>query len=980
MFRTAVKRLPIRQYFAEGRSDALLAQLVRRGGTVSCQKRSQIRTLHFSSIFGSNVPWWHNPDTIWTLQETARSATEPQHTKALIEKVLVLEKDSLETESSMVQAQNRQIRQNVILDVVRSAVAVKEVNSPDLQQLLQLLDLDAVLSDSLDPKLAMVLLEHHVYFSDEPIRKELVDMAYASLKSSNNPATLLSNLNRLVSLLGDARFQCNENTEVAILQMYTECLSELGGLSKNHQRLEEAFRHMRQLFDSKKQDLTQSVFRMLISEHDYRTAFFQILLAAQCNPEASIEMWKELKEQCSDVCDFDTLTLLERTSSVDPEWTVKELQNFMSIQTSLDNQAILNERLFKSIVNGLAKVHAYDFLMSLTRQIMEIRVIGPEQLYFCDNLLIHILKICATHSGMFEKCVTTIISKSETHGCSLPVYLEMLRGLLNERDDKVFQRLGTPILHDIKTLCVANPKHLKDLVVTALPRVPLHAFLTDLLENLNESGKSAVHIIGDLLAARLSTNDTTAEPAKAAGAAVAAAWLQEMDEFAREIAAFEHYCHEQASIENTMHNSSEWFDTMGRDMDCINSMLVESAGLSDYACQILESCNSKLSSSFSIHNAKLQINMLRYVLRVQGVTRATELYCTLPQKVRESLRTDFLGALILTDSVNTYEEAVHIGRAAGLYESANQDLEWAVLLLCKSSVSKENLEHTQKVIHNLIARGFVPTEEIICTLLKQHRKLRLFAGVPRLISVAATYHIPLDIAASKTGLSALNHRSINLGIKECMNMLKFIIQNVKQNYPLCLDEAFYSQALSTCARCTSRAYGYSADKELKTFQGKDAVLALCHDADKVASECVADIERSKFLKMNLNMCQSILSISQNLGAVRSAKFIWNFMKENDISPSLKEYKRMINALGHGGDLDSMQSIFQELLADETQSELVDIDVISSLIYHLGRHKDRDGVDDVYDKMLALGMRPNENLNRILIEVCGVDPLSVVWQA
>ena len=71
---------------------------------------------------------------------------------------------------------------------------------------------------------------------------------------------------------------------------------------------------------------------------------------------------------------------------------------------------------------------------------------------------------------------------------------------------------------------------------------------------------------------------------------------------------------------------------------------------------------------------------------------------------------------------------------------------------------------------------------------------------------------------------------------------------------------------------------------------------------------------------------------------------------------------------------------EELLADETQSELVDIDVISSLIYHLGRHKDRDGVDDVYDKMLDLGMRPNENLNRILIEVCGVDPLSVVWQA
>jgi hypothetical protein len=35
---------------------------------------------------------------------------------------------------------------------------------------------------------------------------------------------------------------------------------------------------------------------------------------------------------------------------------------------------------------------------------------------------------------------------------------------------------------------------------------------------------------------------------------------------------------------------------------------------------------------------------------------------------------------------------------------------------------------------------------------------------------------------------------------------------------------------------------------------------------------------------------------------------------------------------------------------------------------------------VYDRMLALGLQPDEALNRVLVHVCNIDPLSVAWNA
>ncbi len=39
-----------------------------------------------------------------------------------------------------------------------------------------------------------------------------------------------------------------------------------------------------------------------------------------------------------------------------------------------------------------------------------------------------------------------------------------------------------------------------------------------------------------------------------------------------------------------------------------------------------------------------------------------------------------------------------------------------------------------------------------------------------------------------------------------------------------------------------------------------------------------------------------------------------------------------------------------------------------------------GAMHIYDRMLEIGLQPDANLNRVLIHVCNVDPLSVLWNA
>jgi hypothetical protein len=35
---------------------------------------------------------------------------------------------------------------------------------------------------------------------------------------------------------------------------------------------------------------------------------------------------------------------------------------------------------------------------------------------------------------------------------------------------------------------------------------------------------------------------------------------------------------------------------------------------------------------------------------------------------------------------------------------------------------------------------------------------------------------------------------------------------------------------------------------------------------------------------------------------------------------------------------------------------------------------------IYDAMLTRGLRPDDNLNRVLVYVCNIDPISVIWNS
>ncbi len=83
---------------------------------------------------------------------------------------------------------------------------------------------------------------------------------------------------------------------------------------------------------------------------------------------------------------------------------------------------------------------------------------------------------------------------------------------------------------------------------------------------------------------------------------------------------------------------------------------------------------------------------------------------------------------------------------------------------------------------------------------------------------------------------------------------------------------------------------------------------------------------------------------------------------------------VLEACGRANRPESVHDIFQAYASTDAPLSLA---TITRVIYHLGRHKLIDRAMQVYDVMLEKGMKPDRELNKVLIHVCKIDPVSVV---
>lgn len=113
------------------------------------------------------------------------------------------------------------------------------------------------------------------------------------------------------------------------------------------------------------------------------------------------------------------------------------------------------------------------------------------------------------------------------------------------------------------------------------------------------------------------------------------------------------------------------------------------------------------------------------------------------------------------------------------------------------------------------------------------------------------------------------------------------------------------------------------------------------------------------------------------------------MKSADITLTIRDYAHMMWAYGRSGNLQKMEDLFCELKESGLRDQ-INIGHISELIFHFGRLQDIEGPNEaellthmrlgamrIYDHMLELNLQPNAKLNFVLVQVCNIDPISVL---
>jgi pentatricopeptide repeat protein len=270
-----------------------------------------------------------------------------------------------------------------------------------------------------------------------------------------------------------------------------------------------------------------------------------------------------------------------------------------------------------------------------------------------------------------------------------------------------------------------------------------------------------------------------------------------------------------------------------------------------------------------------------------------------------------------------------------------------------------------------------PTTETYTILTRKHLRFGRTFEIVKLFDTMVQEDVSVGLETAKAVL-----HSVNVGkysIRRVASVLTAVDKAV-QRAGIGRDAIYYGQGLSNCARCVSRAYG--ATSRIDGYQGVDSIVHKCAGTHEYAAHLYAEMLESDVQCSPLQlrkMITNMLFVADKLGSSTVAKQMWEDLAAFGVDPDHNTYLHMIGALGHAGDLDSMAKVMEDLKLDASVS--VSIKHITAVIYHFGRvGEHQKNVDEIYDLMLELGLKPDDELNQVLIHVCKIDPLSVSWNA
>eukprot|EP00051_Salpingoeca_urceolata_P000980 m.37708 g.37708 ORF g.37708 m.37708 type:complete len:345 (+) comp11127_c1_seq2:3-1037(+) len=209
----------------------------------------------------------------------------------------------------------------------------------------------------------------------------------------------------------------------------------------------------------------------------------------------------------------------------------------------------------------------------------------------------------------------------------------------------------------------------------------------------------------------------------------------------------------------------------------------------------------------------------------------------------------------------------------------------------------------------------------------------------------------------------------------------------------CRDAVYVEALLQACERRVAAAERsirgapedlWHLDTALRRWQwvGTDQVDAASDGAHQRAFDTLTQWQQtagSSATTTTPRMLLTMLQLCQWRGDGEAARQLWQ-QAEQQAAPNLPSSKALAAlsvALARSADLETLKQVFDRY---EAAKAAIPLGVIKQLITTFGRNRMIDEAMEVYDAMVRQQLSPDEELNRILIDVCGIDPLSVAWNA
>jgi hypothetical protein len=156
---------------------------------------------------------------------------------------------------------------------------------------------------------------------------------------------------------------------------------------------------------------------------------------------------------------------------------------------------------------------------------------------------------------------------------------------------------------------------------------------------------------------------------------------------------------------------------------------------------------------------------------------------------------------------------------------------------------------------------------------------------------------------------------------------------------------------------------------------RNHVSSRCGGAVELALSLYGEIHDNE-LPLSSGCCEGMMQIAGLLGDVDLADRVLADMATHGVHPTVWLHKHAMLAYGSAGDLPKMM----DHLAAVPDAQC-DLQLLTRAIHFAGHHhRDVDTAMTVYDRVLALGYQPSQDLNDVLIHVVKVDPISVLLNA